>query len=225
MKVSGQARKALARIYHGMLSRCSNPNHNESHNYMGRGITVCERWRESFDNFAEDMGERPAGMSIDRIDNDKGYSLDNCRWATPREQSQNRRGNRNLTFNGVTKCAIEWSRETGIRRKTIIKRIEQGWSVERALTEPASEFHKNPPRPPRDPVNIPDSVLWTVLRAPDGRWDIASGPDDPRLAHCESWEINGRYRDVVITRAREKRSRELQKNRDNSPVGAQEKAK
>lgn len=84
-----------------MLSRCSNPESRSYPGYGGRGITVCARW-SSFENFALDMGERPDGMTIERIDNDKGYEPGNCRWATMTEQNRNKRDTRKLTFDGRT---------------------------------------------------------------------------------------------------------------------------
>ena len=122
-------RHPLYRLWLGMKSRCLNVNNKSYPRYGGRGIKVCERWM-TFANFVEDMGERPPGTSLDRINNDGNYELSNCRWATVYEQSQNRSTNRNLTVNGETYCLSEWSRRTGINPSTIKRRKRAGYTDE-----------------------------------------------------------------------------------------------
>jgi hypothetical protein len=116
--------------------RCGNPNHPAYPRYGGRGITVCERWA-SFENFLADMGERPAGLSLDRIDNNGNYEPGNCRWATPKEQSSNREGTRLIAWQGETLCVKEWSRRTGVSNATILCRLARGLPPERVFERPA----------------------------------------------------------------------------------------
>lgn len=130
-------------ILAGIRNRCLNPRVKAYPRYGGRGITVCDRWlngdgqKTGVECFVADMGQRPSPThSIDRIDNDKGYSPDNCRWATPTDQERNKRNTKRLTFNGETKPLHEWSQSTGIPQAQIAKRLGRGWSVERALTKP-----------------------------------------------------------------------------------------
>jgi hypothetical protein len=120
-------------VWAKMIGRCTNPREKRWADYGGRGIQVCERWRQ-FENFRADMGDRPAGMTIERIDNNGNYAPSNCRWATDHEQKRNMRSNVNLTFNGRTMCATDWARELGMRVVTLHCRIRRGWSTERALT-------------------------------------------------------------------------------------------
>lgn len=116
-----------------MKSRCSNPKDSSFGNYRERGITVCDRWLK-FENFYEDMGDRPEDMSLDRIDNNSGYSKENCRWATQQEQGNNRRTNRFLDFEGKRQTVTQWASEIGVHRHTIYARLERGWTIEKALT-------------------------------------------------------------------------------------------
>lgn len=118
-----------------MRERCNRKNHPFYHRYGGRGIAVCERWNE-FLNFLEDMGEMPEGMSLDRIDNDKGYSPENCRWATHAEQCNNTSNNRPITAFGRTQNLKQWAREYGMSHQALRHRLNAGWGVERALTTP-----------------------------------------------------------------------------------------
>lgn len=132
--VHGQSYTATYRIWCSMRSRCSDKNSPKYKDYGGRGITVCERWN-SYENFLEDMGEKPQGMSIDRINNAGSYDPTNCRWATSKEQGSNKRNNKYIKFNGETKTASEWSRVYGLSLTTLNRRIDQGWPVEIALTK------------------------------------------------------------------------------------------
>jgi len=115
-----------------LRGRCLNPRNVGYRNYGGRGITVCARWA-SYENFLADMGRRPPGTSIDRIDNNAGYSPENCRWASLTVQAGNRRNNHTLTALGRTQTISEWSRETGVHFETIRHRILRGWTAEDAL--------------------------------------------------------------------------------------------
>lgn len=120
-------------IWHLMHQRCRDPARR---NYGERGITVCERWSD-FANFYADMGTRPsADHSIDRINVNGNYEPGNCRWATKKEQSRNQRKNRLLTFQGETLCLAEWCERFGIPKGRLETRLALGWDVERALTAP-----------------------------------------------------------------------------------------
>ena len=122
------------RSWYNMKSRCNNPNYKNSYLWKGKGIKYPDRW-ESFIFFLSDMGERPEGTSLDRIDGNKSYSKLNCRWATPKEQMNNTYNNRFLSFNGQTMTLQQWADELGMHRKTLSCRIDKyGWSIEKALT-------------------------------------------------------------------------------------------
>lgn len=128
--------------WRNMLERCHNPNNPGYANYGGRGITVCDEWRQSFSSFYAAIGPKPSSKhSIDRIDNSRGYEPCNVRWATRREQQHNMRSNVFLTFKGEALCVYEWSRKTGIPKNTILRRIACGWPSDRILL-PAK--HRNP---------------------------------------------------------------------------------
>jgi hypothetical protein len=119
-----------------MLHRTSQYSDRKRH-YLERGITVCERWR-SFETFHADMGECPDGYTLERKDNNSGYSQENCRWATMKEQNNNRRSNTFVEFNGERHTLAEWADITGIRRPTIYSRWQRGWPVWKMLTEPSA---------------------------------------------------------------------------------------
>lgn len=132
----GLRRPPTYQCWRNMISRCTNANRPDFASYGGRGITVCERWIASFPNFLADMGERPAGTSLDRIDNAKGYSPDNCRWASKDEQMQNTRHTRLLTFRGESMGLNAWAKRIGMNKESLRTRLARGWSLEQALTQP-----------------------------------------------------------------------------------------
>jgi hypothetical protein len=145
---SGSPSHPLKETWVGMLWRCDNP---KMLRYGGRGIRVCERWRRSFSAFASDMGPRPTRMhSIDRIDNDGGYTCGvcsdcvargaaaNCRWATRMEQTANRSVTHRIEHDGQSLTVAEWSRELGVRKSTIYGRLQRGGPVAEALARSTS---------------------------------------------------------------------------------------
>lgn len=121
------------KVWAGMRQRCNNPNAHGYHNYGGRGIKCCARW-ETFWNFYDDMGPRPSKhYTLDRIDNDGDYTPENCRWATWRQQHNNRRDNVILTIDGVEKTMAQWARESGRIAEVIYQRLNRGWSPRDAV--------------------------------------------------------------------------------------------
>lgn len=135
-KKHGKSNTREHNIWQLMLQRCKNPSASHYERYGGRGITVCDEWA-SFENFLADMGPCPRGFSIDRVDNEKGYSKDNCRWATRNDQMRNTSRTILLTLEleGVTQtlCLKDWSAKFGIPYPTVRKRIRSGMSPKDAL--------------------------------------------------------------------------------------------
>lgn len=123
------------RVYSHMIGRCSNPGDTAFRNYGGRGISVCDRWRESFAHFLADMGPRPSpAHSIDRIDNDGHYEPSNCRWALMQEQARNKQNTVYLEHDGRRLPLPAWAEMAGLPPNVLRSRIRNGWPVERALT-------------------------------------------------------------------------------------------
>jgi hypothetical protein len=127
----GMSRSRAYKAWAAMKNRCLDVNRKD---YGGRGITVCKRWLV-FDNFYVDMGDPPAGHTLERKNNMRGYSKANCVWATPREQNINRRNSLNITFCGVTDTLAAHARRAGLKYDTVHHRIfQRGWPVDKALT-------------------------------------------------------------------------------------------
>lgn len=134
----GHHQKPWYSSYKAMMERCYLPSSGNYKRYGGNGVTVCEEWHDinKFAEWAESSGYAP-GLTIDRIDSRKGYSPGNCRWATKKQQSNNRKNTIFYKYKGETKALTEWASIFGINRYTLYDRIERrGWSVERALETP-----------------------------------------------------------------------------------------
>jgi hypothetical protein len=116
-----------------MLERCESRAHKSFKDYGGRGIAVCGSWRV-YENFVSDMGVRPSGMQLDRVDNNRNYEPGNCRWATPKQNANNRRSSRFVEHNGERRTVSQWACTVGIGRDTLIGRLDKGWSAADALT-------------------------------------------------------------------------------------------
>lgn len=121
------------RAWTGMLARCRNKNCPSYPIYGGRGIKVCERWH-SFKNFWTDMGDRPFGKTLDRINNDGNYEPGNVRWASRAEQNRNTRRNRIISIGGKSQCLMDWATEVGLNYETLRSRLASGISLELALS-------------------------------------------------------------------------------------------
>lgn len=120
-------------VWMNLKARCNNPSARLYSRYGGRGIGYAQEW-ESFEAFLRDMGEAPLSLTIDRIDSDGDYSKSNCRWATWKEQSNNRSNVKLYEWRGESRSVTDWARVVGIERLTIRHRLKAGWSIERALT-------------------------------------------------------------------------------------------
>jgi hypothetical protein len=140
--IHGLSKTKLAKVLNAMISRCHDPNVRGYKDYGGRGITVCPKWRQdrgsfyiwAFANGYAEVDGR--GLHIDRIDNNQGYSPENCRFVTPSVNCNNTRANRRITFRDENKTITEWSRALGLGSGAVAARLKRGWTVEEALTLP-----------------------------------------------------------------------------------------
>ena len=131
----GNVRTPIYSIWATMKSRCGRATAGSYQFYGARGIRVCRRWLK-FENFLADMGPRPAGCQLDRIDTNGDYEPGNCRWVTARTNARNRRNTRHLTIDGITKSLKEWAEIYGLNFQTLVRRVQLGWDAVRAVTTP-----------------------------------------------------------------------------------------
>jgi hypothetical protein len=141
-EMHGLSKHKLYKAWHNMRSRCKNPNASKYYLYGGKGIFVCDEWDNDFLNFynwSMENGWRE-GLTLDRIDGNKNYCPDNCRWATYKQQNNNTTQNRWITFNGKRHNVTQWAKIVGLSEKCLSERIRRKWSIERALTTPTIRF-------------------------------------------------------------------------------------
>lgn len=135
----GMHKSKVYGVWEAMLDRCRNPSHPSYPAYGGRGITVCSEWHR-FEAFLRDMGEKPANMSLDRIDNSRGYEPGNCRWTDTKTQTRNRRSNRLVSLNGETMCATDAAEALGIDPPSLWKRAQKaGETLQQAVEHYAAK--------------------------------------------------------------------------------------
>lgn len=147
-RIDGRTKHELYGTWHLMISRCENPNSHKYKDYGARGISVCSEWHNfwNFVSWSDSVGGRPTGYSIDRIDVNGNYEPSNCRWANSKTQSLNRRNNRIITYNNISKPLHEWALSLNISDQSLAKRLDKGWSLEKALTLPpqkGNQFSNN----------------------------------------------------------------------------------
>jgi AraC-like DNA-binding protein len=139
-KTHGMSGTPIYVCWNSMIGRCTRPNHKDYKDYGARGITICDRWLV-FENFYLDMAPIHApGMTIDRRDNNLGYSPDNCRWVSNKVQQRNKRNNRLFTYKGETLCIGEWAERFGMSRTVLHDRLKAGMSIEQALETPVKKY-------------------------------------------------------------------------------------
>jgi hypothetical protein len=135
----GEARKPASREYAAWShakQRCYDAKCKNYPGYGGRGIRMCEEWKNSYETFLLDMGRCPPKHQLDRRDNDGPYAPHNCRWVTSKVNNNNRRDNHRITAFGQTKTLAQWADSSGLQDRAITRRLDWGWPAERALTQP-----------------------------------------------------------------------------------------
>lgn len=149
-RTHGMSYERIYRIWGGIKNRCTKTNDPSYERYAGRGIAVCDEWRESFEAFYCHVSALPnygqKEYTLDRIDNNGNYEPGNVRWATAIEQQRNTRDNHLLVFRGRTQCLSAWAEELGMQYDTLFSRIQRGWNTEKALTTPVKAYKGKPTR-------------------------------------------------------------------------------
>ena len=128
--------------WQAMVTRCTNPNASDYQRYGGRGVTICREWHQ-YESFRQDMGARPEGHTLDRIDNNGNYTPSNCKWSTSSQQARNTRRTAMIEHKGVSNCIAEWAEDLAMPVATLAARLSKGWSIEEALETPVDATKRN----------------------------------------------------------------------------------
>lgn len=139
IQIHGMTNARIYKIWQDVKTRCYYPSHKSHKNYGGRGITMCDEWKDNAKAFIDWSFSHGYSddLTLDRIDSDKGYSPNNCRWVTMKVQENNRRNNHKLEYNGETHTISEWANIYGVKHGLISQRLRLGWPIEKAITTPS----------------------------------------------------------------------------------------
>lgn len=191
---SAYSKTRLFNIWVNMRQRCSNPNWTDFHRYGGRGISVCSEWNDDFKSFKRWAVKNAykENLSIDRIDNDKGYCPENCKWSTAKEQARNRCSSRILTYGNQSKTLAEWSEITGLGSATIRKRIDAGWCTDDTFKTPLNASPKN-------------LITYKGQSKPIKEWAKVTGVNVNTLrSRLKKWTVEKAFNQEVETKYRSK---------------------
>ena len=198
LTVNGDSKSLIYDRYRNMLDRCYNPNCPEYKNYGGRGIKVCDRWKECYSNFKEDMYEEfkihikihgKHDTTLDRIDVDGNYCKENCRWATQKEQARNKQDTIRINVGGITKSLVEWVEIMNLNYATILGRIHHGMNPEQAVMIPIKKINKlyYHDTPLKDYCRENDLSYKLITTRIYQGWDIDSAVEAPKGVRYKDW--------------------------------------
>jgi hypothetical protein len=145
--------RKIYNIWSAMKTRCQCPSSRAYNSYGGRGITVCTRW-QSFTNFLRDMGPRPDGFQLERINNDDGYRPENCRWASRSEQARNRRSSVKIVAHGKQVLLLEYAEAHSLDPVTLYQRVRAGWAIETAVSLQKRPYRRSSAKPTSKPSDL-----------------------------------------------------------------------
>lgn len=195
----GQSKTLEYGVWAAIKRRCYNPNVVHYDRYGGRGIRMCDAWRNSFEAFMRDMGPRPPGGTIDRIDNDGHYEPGNCRWVPQKQQVRNMSANRLITVRGETVSLAEWCERVGVSYSRTIQRLNAGRTPEEALFGPDKQKMLIHGRDPKELAAISGTDIATVYRRARDGWPLEEICSPPKSDARKAWATKRANRSASAT--------------------------